>query len=293
MPEPLTVSLGGIAIALVPDKDGGRFDILKKTGDFATSQKAEIILNIHCGTPIPELEQEKLLFDTERSWYLTEDKELNRVVRVRSLQPGYFMTGRFDKNFRSGDIYVSDSPDVSGAYIFPFRFPMAELFMMQLLGTGLGLMFHATGIIYEGRGYLFTGHGGIGKTTTARLWQDRPGARVVNDDKVIARAQDGGYRMYGTPWHGEGGMALPESAPLSRVFLLKQADHNHVRELDRAQTAAMLLARCFVPLWDEKIIDFSLRFLEELVQNVPCCELGVVPDQSAVDFVLEMEKCLV
>ena len=293
MPEAMTVSLGGVTIALLPDKDGGRFDILKKTGDFVTSEKAEIVLNIHCGTSIPEIKQEKMLFDTERSWYLTEDDLQNRIVRVRSLQPGYYMIGRFSQNYRSGDIYVSSSPDIPDSFIFPFRFPMAELFMMHLLGTGLGLLFHATGIIHEGRGYLFTGHGGVGKTTTARLWQETPGARVVNDDKVIVRLQDEGYRMYGTPWHGEGGMALPESAPLSRVYILKQANHNHIRELDKGQTAAMLLARCFVPLWDDQIIDFSLKFLEGLTETVPCCELGVVPDQSAVDFVLEMEKCLV
>lgn len=293
MPEALTVTLAGISIALVPDRDAGRFDILKRTRDFATTQKADITLNIHCGTSIPEIKQEKSLFDTERSWYLTEDDLQNRIVRVRSLQPGYYMIGRFAKDFRSGDIYVSSSPDVPNSFIFPFRFPMAELFMMHLLGTGLGLLFHATGIIFKGRGYLFVGHGGIGKTTTARLWQDRPGARVVNDDKVIVRAEGDGYRMYGTPWHGEGGMALPESAPLSRLFILKQADHNNIRELDKGQAAAMLLARCFVPLWDNQIIDFSLKFLEGLTETVPCCELGVVPDQSAVDFVLEIEKCLV
>jgi len=289
----MTVSLGGIAIALVPDKSEGRFDILKKTGDFATSQKADIILNIHCGTPIPEISQEQLLFDTGRSWYLTEDEYQQRIVRVRSPFPDPYILARFGKDFRSGDIYVSNSPDIPNSFIFPFRFPIAELFMMHLLGTRLGLLFHATGIIYEGRGYLFSGHGGVGKTTTARLWQQQPGASVVNDDKVIVRSEAGQYRMYGTPWHGEGGMALPESAPLSRVFILRQADHNYVRELDKGQIAAMLLARCFVPLWDDQIIDFSLKFLEGLIETIPCCELGVVPDQSAVDFVLEMENCLV
>ena len=293
MPEAMTVSLGGIVIALIPDKSGGRFDILKKIGDFSTTEKPDIVLNVHCGTAFPEIVHEKLLFDTNLSWYMTEDDQLNRIVKVRSPYPDPYILARFNKDYRSGDIFVSSSPKVSGTFVFPFGFPIAELFMMSILGTGLGLLFHATGIIYEGKGHLFVGHGGIGKTTTARLWQNQSGALVVNDDKVIVRSDSNHYRMYGTPWHGDGGMALPESAPLERIFILRQADHNTARELSKAEAVAMLLARCFMPLWDDKVVDFSLEFLEGLVDCVPCCELGVVPDQSAVEFVLDLEKELV
>ena len=96
--------------------------------------------------------------------------------------------------------------------------------MTNLLGTGLGVMLHSCGVIYQGSGLVFAGVGGAGKSTTARLWQQQSGARVVNDDRVIIRRTGGQFRLYGTPWHGEGGMALAEDAPLKRIFILKHAN---------------------------------------------------------------------
>jgi len=93
--------------------------------------------------------------------------------------------------FRSGDIYVAPSEATPGRFIFPLSYPMGELYMMSLLGTGLGMLFHAAGVINQGKGYLFAGQGTAGKTTIARLWQGLPGVQVVNDDKVIVRKEAG------------------------------------------------------------------------------------------------------
>jgi hypothetical protein len=166
---------------------------------------------------------------------------------------------------------------------------MGELFTMNLLGTGLGMLFHGAGVIYEGKSYLFAGKSGAGKTTTSRLWQLLPGVKVVNDDKVIVRHQDGMFRLYGTPWHGEGGMALPDSAPLARVFLLKHGEQNSLNPLAPMQAAVELLGRSFIPLWDAAKMDFTLKFLDEMCQAVPCYELSFLPDSSAVDFVLNSD----
>jgi len=47
----------------------------------------------------------------------------------------------------------------------------------------------------------------------------------------------------------------------------------------------MLLVRCFPPLWDAEGMRFTLDFCAHLVGEVPCYELGFVPDGSVVDFV--------
>jgi len=156
---------------------------------------------------------------------------------------------------------------------------------MNLLASNSGLLTHAAGVIAQGNGYLFSGHGGAGKSTTARLWQEQAGVQVVNDDKVILRKQGGKFILYGTPWHGQGGIAIPACAPLKRIFILKQAPSNAVTALSPAQAASRILARSFVPLWDNTKMASILNFLEELCQAVPCQELGFVPDPSAVDFV--------
>ncbi len=112
--------------------------------------------------------------------------------------------------------------------------------------------------------------------------------QVLNDDHTILRKINGQFRVYGTPWHGQGGIALAEDAPLKKIFILKHAPTNQAVRLPPAQAAAMLLVRAFAPLWSAPAMEFTLQFLDELCQAVPCYELGFVPDQTAVEYV----RCL-
>jgi hypothetical protein len=160
--------------------------------------------------------------------------------------------------------------------------------MINLLGTGYGILLHSCGVIDGESGIVFAGIGTAGKTTTARLWNGLAGVRVLNDDHTILRKIDGQFRVYGTPWHGRGGFALSDDAPLKKVFILKHAESNRAVLLSPAQAAASLLVRCFAPLWSAPAMDYTLQFLDELCQTVPCYELGFVPDQSAVEYV----RCL-
>lgn len=284
MPDPFNCSIGGIAISLIPEKASDRYSLIKKTINFVNKDAPEVALQVHCGH-FPKIEDPKQVFKTNHTWEMFTQGD-RQVIKVRSPQRDPYQVGVFSKDFRSGDIYVASDVNEADSYVFPLSYPMGELYTMNLLGTGLGMIFHASGVIYEGEGYLFTGHGGVGKSTTARLWQEHSNATVVNDDKVIVRKKDGQIYLYGTPWHGEGGMALPDSAPLKKVFVLKQAHENYIRPIPPAELTAKLLVRTFSPLWDEEKVAFLLSFLEELGEAVPCMELGFLPDRSAVDFVL-------
>lgn len=83
-------------------------------------------------------------------------------------------------------------------------------------------------------------------------------------------------------------MALAEDAPLRRIFILRQAPSNQAVRISPTQAAAALLVRSFPALWSAPAMDFTLSFLSELCQAIPCYELGFVPDQSAVEYV----RCL-
>ena len=288
MPEYFNLSLGGLAISLIPDRLSGEYDLVKRTNDFRTLEAPELSLQIHCGW-FPELNGAKVFFETGHAWQLLQ-LDGKWVIRVNSPAPDPYQIGVFPPDFRSGDIYIASKNSAPNRFIFPLTYPMGELYLMNLLGTGLGVLFHATGVIDRGKGYLFTGHGGAGKTTMARLWDGLPDVLVVNDDKVIVRKETGGFRLYGTPWHGDGGMALPDSAPLSKVFILKQAAQNGSTMLHPAQASGGLLARLFVPLWDAEKIAITLKILDELCQAIPCLELGFLPDTSVVDFVRNLNQ---
>jgi hypothetical protein len=103
------------------------------------------------------------------------------------------------------------------------------------------------------------------------------------DDKA---KKTSGMRMYGTPWHGEGMYASPNSAPLSRIFVLEHGHGNVLTRLSPSQAVAELFARSFVPFHRHEYVDSALDFLQELVGSVPCYHFAFEPDQRAVETVL-------
>ncbi len=229
----------------------------------------------------------KLVFKTEQGWRLLQDMNCY-VIWVPSSKESPYLAGKFPLDFHSGDIYISESDQEPGKYVFPLSYPLGELLMINLLGTGYGIMVHSCGVIDGEGGIVFAGIGSAGKSTTARLWDGLNNVRVVNDDHTIIRKIDGQFRMYGTPWHGQGGIARPDDAALKEIFILKQAPANQAVRLSPARAAAELLVRTFAPLWSAPAMNFTLQFLDELCQTVPCYEFGFVPDKSAVEYV----RCL-
>jgi hypothetical protein len=197
MPERFSISLGGIPIALVPDQVLGEFEFINHAVEFRTSAAPEVTLQVHCGW-FPDLSDAPVSFETNHTWQLLHTAG-KWAIKMHSPDQNLYQLGVFPPDFRSGDIYVGSFENAPDRYIFPLYSPLGELYLMNLLGTGLGMLFHAAGVIYQGRGYLFAGHGEAGKSTTARLWDEQPEARVVNDDKVIVRKEAGGFRLYGSP----------------------------------------------------------------------------------------------
>ncbi len=192
----------------------------------------------------------------------------------------------FDPAFERGHIVLRRDCFPTNQPVFPLEYPIDELAMMHRLSRGEGVEVHALGLVDEdGSGYLFLGHSGAGKSTTARLWRSEPGVKLLSDDRIILRKKDGQFWMYGTPWHGDAGVSSPGCAPLSALFLLEQAPANKIVSLPGAQAAAELFARSFVPHYLGDGIQFTLNFLEDLTSSIPCSVFRFAPTESAVEAI--------
>jgi hypothetical protein len=192
----------------------------------------------------------------------------------------------FDPSFERGHVILNRASFPHGCSVFPLEYPLDELAMMHRLALGQGVEVHALGLADEdGTGYLFLGHSGAGKSTTARLWMAESGVNLLSDDRIILRKHDEKYWMYGTPWHGDAGVASPDRTPLSAIFLLEQAPCNEVASLSGPAAAAEIFARAFVPHYLESGITFTLGFLDQLTRSVPCFVLRFTPTPEAVEAV--------
>jgi ABC-type multidrug transport system ATPase subunit len=169
---------------------------------------------------------------------------------------------------------------------------------MHRLTQERAIELHGVGIAGpDGAANLFVGHSGAGKSTTARLWTSLHKVDILSDDRIIVRESPARELrpgddprqifMYGTPWHGEGCFALPQRAPLQRIFVLEHGHGNLITRLTASQAVGELFARAFVPFHRHEYIENAITFLEQLVASVPCYRYSFEPDERAVEKILQ------
>lgn len=233
------------------------------------------------------LSQREPLFDSGGLWSVFNEDGGSRFVFFSPiLGPVPYKSAWFDAEFQRGAVQLYRGYFQSGCPTYPLEYPLDELLIIHRLARGEGVELHAVGLVDEcGRGHLFLGHSGAGKSTLARLWQQESSAPILSDDRIILRERDGRIWMHGTPWHGDAGIASPEAAPLYRAYLLEHANRTELSGISRGRATAELLARCFVPHYSAEAMDFTLRFLERVAGEAPCCTFRFLPDKRAVEMI--------
>ena len=231
----------------------------------------------------------QLLFDSGGTWQLLQSsRELLFTFRSSLRGSVPYKTARFNPAFTAGDVqlfrpHFDRHPSEP---VYPLEYPLDELLMIHLLSQGKGVEIHACGLLGpDGRAYLFAGQSGAGKSTMARLWLNQPGVRLFTDERVVLRTDRSRIAAYGTPWHGEAGLALPLSGDLAAVFFLNQAPANSVVPVTAAQAAARLLACSFLPFHSANAVDRTMAAVERVTREAPCYDLWFTPDQSVIDVV--------
>ncbi|MGB9465819.1 MAG: hypothetical protein WBR10_11980 [Candidatus Acidiferrum sp.] len=282
----LAYQIGGITFGLQAEGEL-RLTLERELRAFAIqADSCDVDLQISWADSL-EVPRSNLLFHSGGLWSLFAEPN---GYRFSFLAPLLGMTpykeAWFDSEFRSGRVLLSRRYFDTDRPVYPLEYPLDELLMIHRLSRGEGVEVHAVGVSDErGRGHLFLGHSGAGKSTTARLWLDRPGVRILSDDRIILRSREGRIWMYGTPWHGDAGIASPDCAPLSNIYLLEHGSSNERLSLAPGRAAAELFTRSFVTHHSADGIRFTLDFLDRVARQAPCSIFQFVPDETAVEAI--------
>ena len=145
------------------------------------------------------------------------------------------------------------------------------------------LLIHASVAVKEGKGYVFLGKSGTGKSTHSRLWLNNiDGTRLLNDDNPVVRIEDNGEVMvYGSPWSGKTPCYRNERAALGAVVRLSQAPHNAIRRLSGVQAYAALAPSASSMKWNRVMADGLHKTLSGIIQLVGIYHLECLPDADA------------
>lgn len=153
------------------------------------------------------------------------------------------------------------------------------------------VLFHAAVVSKDGKGYMFLGKSGTGKSTHARLWLNNIAeTELVNDDNPVVRIQADGACVYGSPWSGKTPCYKNLSMPLGGVVLLSQAPHNKIARLGGLQAYAAIVPSISGKRWDASIADGLHNTENKMAQTVPTYYLECLPDAAAAELCCKTVK---
>ncbi len=168
--------------------------------------------------------------------------------------------------------------------IHPLSYPLDQILMMHLLGDHRGVIVHAAGWKSSQGGWIFPGKSGAGKTTLARLMANACEGDFLSDDRIIVRKIDEQFRIYGTPWPGEAGFAVNDSAPLQGIFFITQGSPLAVRRLMPSEAVSRILPVMSIPWYDSRMVEQITAFCDDLLRSIPVYQLTFTPDGRVVNF---------
>ena len=184
----------------------------------------------------------------------------------------------FGRDFRSGRLFADGVP---GAQAFAINNALMLLFTFAGASRS-ALEMHASVVTPGGRGFLFLGRSGTGKSTHSALWLKHiPGTELLNDDNPVLRVVDGSVRVYGSPWSGKTPCYKAQDAPVGAIVRLRQAPANAISRLNTVAAYASVMSSCsgFRPF--REVTDAQHETLSAIATTVPCYHLDCLPDEAA------------
>jgi len=195
--------------------------------------------------------------------------------------PGKKAILKFSLSIREWDLWIENA----GYETDPLEYPLDGLILYYLTAINADLMIHASGVFYNGRGYIFSGMSGKGKTTMATLW-DNIGAQVIHDDRLIIRDNEGIFRMHNTPVYRNDN---PRSASVDRIFLIGHGKENMITPLREAAAVSNVVANCIQHNYSPDMIARFLGSVSLMCSKVPVARLTFRPDRSIIEYILRNE----
>ena len=221
---------------------------------------------------VPEYTEE---FWQEESWpriICGHDTSGNDVFEFRGITKlvGYLICS---KDYREGRLIIitSKMPEIV--------LDSALRLMFDLATAGKDtLCIHAAVVSCGGKGYLFLGPSGTGKSTHAQLWLKHfEGTELVNDDNPVVR----GGVVYGSPWSGKTPCYRNVSYPIGGIVRLSQAPYNKIRRLSGIEAYVDLAESVGGKVWDSRISEGFHQTMNKLASTVPMWHLECLPDEAA------------
>lgn len=148
-----------------------------------------------------------------------------------------------------------------------------------------GFSIHASTVVKDGKGFLFLGKSGTGKSTHSRLWKEVwKDVELLNDDNPIVRRIDGRWWVYGSPWSGKTPCYKQRRAPLQGMVRLRQAPENRWLPVQGVKAWTTVYPSCAVIYQEGSLYERLRNTLNRLVTDVTIGRMECLPNTEAAEL---------
>ncbi|MCL1669416.1 hypothetical protein M2T82_15225 [Elizabethkingia ursingii] len=253
--------------------------------DFITEEPLETVkisIQLELNSRQGDIGETKLLSDVSIVWgdrFRFEESSENYITSVQSEEKSREWKMLSTKDFSQSTIYVLEE-ELYTTSILSWLLMVAFGQAMLKYNT---VLFHASVIEKNGKGYAFLGKSGTGKSTHSRLWLKYiPDTKLLNDDNPAVRImEDESVMIYGTPWSGKTPCYRNVGVLLEGLVRLRQAPENQWKKVSGKEALLSVLPSCTAIRWNRNLFDKMLNSLEKIISRVYVGQLSCLPDQNA------------
>lgn len=147
------------------------------------------------------------------------------------------------------------------------------------------LLMHSAVVEKEGRGYMFVGVSGQGKSTHCNMWVEHiEGSTLINDDNPVIRIdKDGTPVVYGSPWSGKRPIYKNVHYPIGGIAAIEQDKENRIRKEHVPIAFGIMLSSCSTLKFDKKIHMAICGTVTSILEKIPVHTLFCRPDKEAAE----------
>jgi hypothetical protein len=207
-----------------------------------------------------------------------EDFPENEATIASSCLDGLLL---FDPDTAAGRIYLLNE----GSECFRPLHRLLWMYLAQVLGEKKACFIHSAALVKDGKGYLFLGDSGAGKSSLSNISDE---AVVLSDDSPILGKRNGDYHVFSSPYHqidlskGLNKEAIGQSARVEGLYFLCKDERLHLDRVSRKEAVSMILKRyiLFFPYLSGRAKSILFDLILELCHRLSIHNLHFRLDQD-------------
>lgn len=274
--------IAGITICVISDLDFERVGFKKELLAFSVENPGKDTFTISHHFGIPNIEKFDLGREiyNHRPWAIYKNDDYRVYVGI--LQDHDFKDlwklAVLDKNLTHLSVFnpIKSKLQVSRTGFSSLSlFPTDQIWLCELLPQREAVLIHSGAAVVDGKGMMFIGHSGAGKSTTMEILKaarekNEMDVTILCDDRNVVRRQDKDWILYGTWSHGTTEDVSPSSAPLEGLFFLEQANRNEIISIqDKKHVWKLLFPTLIRSMQTVDWMNKEMDILERIIEEVP------------------------